>query len=138
MVLRLGGDSPLYYHRNQQYSITALTDDSGTIVERSAYTAYGQVTFHDASGTVQTASASNNNRYTYTGRQWGKCPDQINPILNVGTLQHLRECCVLHKAKDAPLIELDMFAKAMTDCLSAYSLAFDIAGIVAPLPKWLQ
>jgi RHS repeat-associated protein len=56
-------------HRNQQYSITALTDGSGSVVERYAYTAYGQVTFANASGTVQAASASNN-RYTYTGREW--------------------------------------------------------------------
>ncbi len=58
-----------HYDSNQQYSITALTDGGGTIVERYAYTAYGQVSFHDASGTVQTASASNS-RYTYTGREW--------------------------------------------------------------------
>jgi RHS repeat-associated protein len=57
------------FHRNQQYSITALTDGGGSIVERYAYTAYGQATFADASGTVQAASASNN-RYTYTGREW--------------------------------------------------------------------
>jgi RHS repeat-associated protein len=56
-------------HRNQQYSITALTDGSGSVVERYAYTSYGQVTFANASGTVQMASASNN-RYTYTGREW--------------------------------------------------------------------
>ena len=55
--------------RNQQYSITALTDGGGSIVERYAYTAYGQVTFADASGTVQAASPSDN-RYTYTGREW--------------------------------------------------------------------
>jgi RHS repeat-associated protein len=55
--------------RNQQYSITALTDGGGSIVERYAYTAYGQVTFANASGTVQSTSASNN-RYAYTGREW--------------------------------------------------------------------
>lgn len=68
-VMRGGSGGLRYYHRNQQYSITALTDGGGTIVERYAYTAYGQGSFHDASGTVQTASASNN-RYTYTGREW--------------------------------------------------------------------
>ncbi len=54
--------------RNQQYSITAPTDGGGAIVERYAYTAYGQVTFADASETVQNASASTN-RYAYTGRE---------------------------------------------------------------------
>ncbi len=59
----------LYYHRNQQYSILALTDSSGNISERYAYTAYGQPTFLNASATVQTNSAANN-RYTYTAREW--------------------------------------------------------------------
>ena len=54
---------------NQQYSILALTDSSGNVSERYAYTAYGQPTFLNASGIVQTSSAANN-RYTYTGREW--------------------------------------------------------------------
>jgi len=68
-VLRGGSGGLRYYHRNQQYSITALTDGGGSIAERYAYTAYGQVTFANASGTVQATSASNN-RITYTGREW--------------------------------------------------------------------
>jgi RHS repeat-associated protein len=54
---------------NQQYSVYALTDSSGNVSERYAYTAYGQPTFLNASATVQTSSAANN-RYTYTGREW--------------------------------------------------------------------
>jgi RHS repeat-associated protein len=63
------GGTVLYYHRNQQYSVTALSDSSGNVSERYAYTAYGQPTFLNASGTVQTSSVANN-RYTYTGREW--------------------------------------------------------------------
>ena len=59
----------LYYHRNQQYSIYALTDSSGTVSERYAYTPYGQPTFLNASASVQTSSAAGN-RYTYTAREW--------------------------------------------------------------------
>ena len=55
--------------RNQQYSIYALTDSSGAVSERYAYTAYGQPTFLNASATVQTSSAAGN-RYTYTAREW--------------------------------------------------------------------
>src|SRR6056297_2163828 len=62
------------FHRNQQYSITALTDGSGSIIERYAYTAYGQPTFARGSGTVLTASAEDN-RYTYTGREWDEVLD---------------------------------------------------------------
>lgn len=68
-VVRDGSGGLRYYHRNQQYSVTALTNGSGTITERYAYTAYGQPTFFDGSGTVISASAENN-RYTYTGREW--------------------------------------------------------------------
>jgi RHS repeat-associated protein len=57
------------YHGNQQFSVTALSDSSGNISERYAYTAYGQPTFLNSSGAVQTSSAASN-RYTYTGREW--------------------------------------------------------------------
>jgi RHS repeat-associated protein len=57
------------YHRNQQYSVTALSDSSGNVSERYAYTAYGQPTFLNATGAVQTSSTASN-RYTYTGREW--------------------------------------------------------------------
>ncbi len=63
------GGTVLYYHRNQQYSVTALSDSSGNVSERYAYTAYGQPTFLNATGAVQTSSAASN-RYTYTGREW--------------------------------------------------------------------
>ena len=63
------GGTRLYYHRNQQYSIIALTDSSGAIQERYAYSAYGELTIANASGTTLSTSAVNN-RYTYTGREW--------------------------------------------------------------------
>jgi len=58
-----------YYHRNQQYSIYALTTAAGAIAERYAYTAYGQPTILSAAAAVLTSSAINN-RYTYTAREW--------------------------------------------------------------------
>jgi RHS repeat-associated protein len=57
------------YQRNQQFSITAVTTSSGSVAERYAYTAYGQPTILDGSGSVLSSSAINN-RYTYTGREW--------------------------------------------------------------------
>ena len=59
----------LYYHRNQQYSVVALTNASAAIVERYAYSAYGVPTITNASGTVLPVG-SVNNRYMYTGREW--------------------------------------------------------------------
>ena len=69
IILRTGSGGNRYYHRNQQYSITALTDGSGGVVERYAYAAYGQPVFLDGSGTAISAAAESN-RYTYTGREW--------------------------------------------------------------------
>jgi len=57
------------YQSNGQYSVTALTDTTGTISERYAYTAYGELTVFDGGGTVLGGSAYGN-RYTYTGREW--------------------------------------------------------------------
>jgi RHS repeat-associated protein len=57
------------FHRNQQYSITALTDGGGNVTERYAYDAYGSPTILDGAGISLTTSAANN-RYTYTGREF--------------------------------------------------------------------
>ena len=58
----------LYYHRNQQYSVTALMSSTGAVVERYAYTAYGEPKFLRSTGTVLTDSVKDN-RFTYTGRE---------------------------------------------------------------------
>ena len=63
------GSVKTYYHRNQQYSVIALTSSTGAVQERYAYTAYGEPTITNSGGTVLTASAINN-RYMYTGREW--------------------------------------------------------------------
>jgi RHS repeat-associated protein len=63
------GGTSFYFHRNHQYSVTAVTTSTGSIAERYAYSAYGQPTILDASASVLSSSAINN-RYTYTGREW--------------------------------------------------------------------
>jgi RHS repeat-associated protein len=68
-VMRGGSGGLRYYHRNQQYSITAVSDGGGSVVERYAYSAYGQVTIADGSGS-QISNLAISNRYTYTGREW--------------------------------------------------------------------
>jgi RHS repeat-associated protein len=68
-IYRTGTGASRYYHRNQQYSITALTDFNGNVTERYAYTAYGTPTITDSAGATLTNSADNN-RYLYTGREW--------------------------------------------------------------------
>jgi RHS repeat-associated protein len=62
-------ETTTHNHSNQQYSITAVTTSTGTIAERYAYSAYGEPTILDGSGSV-ISSSSINNRYSYTGREW--------------------------------------------------------------------
>jgi RHS repeat-associated protein len=62
------GGTLVYFHRNHQFSITAITTSSGTATERYAYSPYGLPTILDASGTSLSSSAISN-RYTYTGRE---------------------------------------------------------------------
>jgi RHS repeat-associated protein len=61
----------LGYYRNQQYSITAMTTSTGAVAERYAYTAYGQPTILNATGSpIGNQQSQIANRYTYTGREW--------------------------------------------------------------------
>jgi RHS repeat-associated protein len=62
-------ETTTHNHSNQQYSITAITTSAGAIAERYAYSAYGEPTICDASGS-QISNSSINNRYSYTGREW--------------------------------------------------------------------
>jgi RHS repeat-associated protein len=65
------GGTLVYFHRNHQYSVTAITTSTGAIAERYAYTAYGQPTILNASGLPLTPQSSTlSNRYSYTGREW--------------------------------------------------------------------
>ena len=66
-VVMLSGSQEYYYSRNQQFSITALTNATGTVVERYAYDAYGNTLVMAANGNVRTASDVDN-PFTFTGR----------------------------------------------------------------------
>ena len=62
--------TPYYYHQNSLYSVAALTDATGTVVERYAYSAYGKPLFLDANGNLLDPQASTvGNPYLFTGRR---------------------------------------------------------------------
>jgi len=64
-------ETTTHNHSNQQYSINAVTTSTGAIAERYAYSAYGEPTICDSSGSpLATQVSSINNRYSYTGREW--------------------------------------------------------------------
>ncbi|MBI9087501.1 MAG: RHS repeat-associated core domain-containing protein, partial [Desulfobacterales bacterium] len=57
--------------KDRRYSVTALTDAAGAIVERYEYSAYGRMTIYDAAGQDITASGSTiGNPYGFTGRRF--------------------------------------------------------------------
>jgi len=67
--------APTYYHRNRKYDIVGLTSSTGTVLERYAYTPYGEVTFLNAVGTVQVPHASPlGNPYLFTGQRYDAAP----------------------------------------------------------------
>ena len=59
----------VYYHHNVQGSVTALTNPSGTVVERYKYDVYGKASITDGSGSPLSASAYGN-RFMFTGREY--------------------------------------------------------------------
>ena len=67
-MVKANGDR-YYYSTNDLYSTYALTDSTGTVVERYMYDPYGRVTVLDGLGeTVRTESAYGN-PWTFTGRR---------------------------------------------------------------------
>ncbi|MDZ7617057.1 MAG: RHS repeat-associated core domain-containing protein, partial [Patescibacteria group bacterium] len=57
-------------HQNSLYSVAALTDVSGTVVERYAYSAYGKPLFLDAAANpLDPQESTIGNPYLFTGRR---------------------------------------------------------------------
>ena len=69
LVCQFNNTTKLYPHRNQQYSTTALTDQTGAVTERYAYTSYGEIISLDPI-TLAVRTSAPLTRYTYTGREY--------------------------------------------------------------------
>jgi RHS repeat-associated protein len=61
--------SRYFYHQNTLWTVHALTDATGTVVERVTYDAYGMPSFFDSSF-IPHPSSLVNNRLLFTGREW--------------------------------------------------------------------
>jgi RHS repeat-associated protein len=65
------GSNAYFYHRSTLGNIVAITDINGSVVERYTYDAYGTPQFEDASGTVQSITASAyGNPYLFSARRY--------------------------------------------------------------------
>jgi RHS repeat-associated protein len=66
----LGGQPGFYwYHHDRQYNVTALTDDTGTVVEHAAYSPYGETLILNPAATQLRQISAVGNPYAYTGRR---------------------------------------------------------------------
>ncbi len=63
------GGQTYFYHDNSIGSVTALTDDSGTVVERYSYDPYGRATVLAPDGTTVLPQSAVGNPFTFTGRR---------------------------------------------------------------------
>ena len=60
----------IYYRHDANFNITAVTDDTGAVLERYAYSPYGQVAYlDDAFAALSTQESAIDNEYLYTGRR---------------------------------------------------------------------
>ncbi len=70
------GGQPYYYHQSSRWSVEAVTDHTGTAVERYSYDAYGAVTITPGGGGSPltniwgTPHSAIGNRYLFTGREF--------------------------------------------------------------------
>jgi RHS repeat-associated protein len=65
-----GSDEIFYAHQSHQYHVIALTDASGNVFERYAYTPYGDLFILNASGTSAKTASDIGNVVTYTGQRF--------------------------------------------------------------------
>ena len=65
-----GVEEFFYYHQNNLYSVAALSDTTGAVLERYAYDPYGKLAVLDADFTADADNVSDyGNRYVFTGRR---------------------------------------------------------------------
>jgi len=67
-LLYVNNGTKYYIHSNDLYSVAALTDQTGAVVEQYTYDAYGRQTVKGPDGTVRTAS-SYGEPWGFTGRR---------------------------------------------------------------------
>jgi RHS repeat-associated protein len=58
-----------YYHANNLYNVSAITDKNGVVVERYNYSPYGEATILDVAGTTVLGASTIANPWTFTGRR---------------------------------------------------------------------
>ena len=68
-MMMLAGTTKTYFHTNNLYSVAALTDAAGAVVERYTYSPYGAVKILAPDGITVRNSSAVGNPWTFTGRR---------------------------------------------------------------------
>jgi hypothetical protein len=69
-VLAENNDGLHYYMQDANFNVTAITNNTGTVLERYGYSPYGEVTFLNPDFTVKALQTSAiANTHLYTGRE---------------------------------------------------------------------
>jgi RHS repeat-associated protein len=66
-LVMISGVNKYYYHSNNLYSVAALTDNAGTVIERYKYDPYGKATILAPDGTTIRTASIVNNPFMYDG-----------------------------------------------------------------------
>jgi RHS repeat-associated protein len=66
-LVMISGVNKYYYHSNNLYSVAALTDAAGTVIERYKYDPYGKATILAADGVTTRTASIVNNPFQYDG-----------------------------------------------------------------------
>ena len=70
IAMVVANDSTYFYHQNHLYTVAALTDDTGAVVERYADDGYGGSVVTDGAGVALAGNVSSfGNAYRFTGRR---------------------------------------------------------------------
>jgi len=70
VLLKTEDGDDLYYAHNHIYSVVALIDDQGNVVERYEYDAYGKPTIYNAGFSQMYDESQYDNSYMFTGRRY--------------------------------------------------------------------
>jgi RHS repeat-associated protein len=66
-LVMVSGANKYYYHSNNLYSVAALTDAAGSVIERYKYDSYGNATILAADGITTRTASIVNNLFQYDG-----------------------------------------------------------------------
>ena len=89
VLMRLPNGAEYYYLPRELYSVAALTDEDGAIVEAATYDTYGQVAVYDGSAQAVDDSPVGN-PYYFTGRRLDLLPTASGPQPITKQLYHYR------------------------------------------------